>query len=122
MTTYIAQMRIRLNGKLYKPNAPIELTDDELKELPKGAVAAMGADTDQPKDDPADTSTVTPPVLSPEEQAANDKLVAAVDALDEEAFKKDGGIRKDALEQLKADLGFEVTADDVAAILETKAD
>lgn len=118
--TFIAKMRIRHNGKLYMPDDPIELDDEELKALPKGAVAALAAGGDTAPEGAGDNADATQPPLSAEEQEAHDKLVAAVDALDATAFKKDGGIRKDALEQLVADLGFAVTADDVATIVASK--
>lgn len=119
-STYIAEMRIRHNGEPYKAGDKIELDDDELNALPKGAVKVMPDIIDTTTESGTDENKVSAPTLTPEEQEAHDKLVAAVDALDAGAFKKDGGIRKDTLEQLVADLGFDITADDVATIVASK--
>lgn len=120
MNTFIANTRIRHNGELYTVGDKIELTDGEVATLPEGAVRALLPITDV-STDIATIDAGSAPTLTADEQAVHDKMVAAVDALGADAFKQDGGIRKGALDQLVADLGFTVTADDVAAIRETKS-
>lgn len=93
--TYQANQRFKFRGEWYLAGDPIELTEGELEELGDVLVS---------------------PVLAPEEEGALEAVTAAVDALLPEAFKKDGTIRADALRDLCKDLGFEVTAEDVASI------
>lgn len=122
MKTYVAEMRIRHNGELYKAGEKIELDDKELEALPKGAVSPLSLDLpashEQPNTGQADKQTddAANVPLSKEAQAVHDATVAAIEALSNDDFKKDGGIRADALRDLQATLGFEITAEDVAVI------
>ncbi|MGR3760894.1 hypothetical protein ACUXV3_12305 [Roseobacteraceae bacterium NS-SX3] len=101
---HIAKQRIKKGGKHYAAGEPIELTEEELAELPEGAVAE-----EAPK--AADGEETSSPA-APEDRAA--MIAAAVAELDASAFKKDGGIRADVLRDLIAVLGFDVTAEEVA--------
>ena len=97
--THVANQRIKKDGRSYLPGDPIELTGDELAELPEGAVSPV-----------ADT-----PQVSDEERAEH--LAATVKALSDADFRKDGVIRAESLRQLNDTLGFEVTAEVVAEAL-----
>lgn len=107
--TYIARQRLKVGGKHHVAGDRLDLTEEQLAELPAGVVEQV-ADEDIAQD-PADSLELTP-----EAREALEAMTAAVDALPEDAFKKDGGIRSDALRDLNATLGFEVTAEDVAAL------
>lgn len=87
--SHIANQRIKKGGKVILPGQPINLTEEELAELPDGAVSAA------------------PVTLT-------DELIDAVSALPAEAFRKDGEIRTDALKELCEHLGYDVTAEQVA--------
>lgn len=104
--THIANQRIKKGGKYYAPGDPITLSEAEAAALPKGAVS--------PRPTAGDEAGTAPPPLS--DVARAERLKAAVDALTEADFKKDGGIRADALRELSESLGFEVTADAVAGL------
>lgn len=94
--THVANQRIKKGGKTYLSGDPIPLADDELWDLPDGAVSKVLPD--------------------PDAAPAPETLSLAVDALPDGAFKKDGGIRAEALRGLVEHLGFEVTAEDVSAV------
>ncbi|MGH1577710.1 hypothetical protein [Planktotalea sp.] len=100
--THIAQQRIKKGGKVYLPNDPIELTEDELAELPEGAVTE-GNVADEP---------VEP---SPLDNAQQAQLKDAVAKLKATAFKQDGEIRAGALKGLNDQLDFAVGVEDVTA-------
>lgn len=103
--THIANQRIKQNGKYITAGNPITLTEDELRDLPKGAASiAPEVVNDQLHEFVSDLT---------EEQVG--KLAGAVANLPDEHFKKDGDIRKDSLATLIEALGFDVTAEDVAA-------
>ncbi|WP_420011011.1 hypothetical protein [Tateyamaria sp.] len=101
--THIANQRIKMGGKYYMPGDPIAPSEDDLADLPTGAVSLVGE---------AETSEA--PELSDEERDA--KLKAAVAELADADFKKDGNIRADSLKLLIEKVGFDVTADQVAEI------
>ena len=101
--SHIANHRIKKDGKYYAAGDPIELTDDDLAELPDGAVREA---------DPEDAAANENAGLSEEEKL--EALQAAVKELPDSAFKKGGDIRADALRELNEKLGFETTAEAVA--------
>ena len=98
--THVANQRIKKDGKSYLPGDTIELTEDELAELPEEAVSL------------ADVAARMEPALSDEQRA--ERLTAAVAGLTDADFRKDGVIRAESLRQLIETLGFEVTAEAVA--------
>lgn len=112
--TYIARQRLKVGGKYHFAGDRLELTEEQLAELPANAVEQV-ADEDVADEDVA-PKTSDGLELAPEAREALEAMTTAVDALPENAFKKDGGIRSDALRDLNATLGFEVTAEDVAAL------
>jgi hypothetical protein len=103
--THIANQRIKMGGKYYMPGDPIAPSEDELADLPTGAVS--------PADEAETSDTLERAPLS-EEQTAS--LKAAIAKLKPSAFKQDGEIRAGALKGLNQSLGFIVSADDVAAV------
>lgn len=92
--SHIANQRIKKDGKTILPGQPISLTTDELAELPTGAVS---------------------------EALQEDALGIAVADLPDDAFRQDGEIRAAALKDLRAHLGYDVTADQVRAAREAAA-
>ncbi len=102
--SHIANQRIKKGSKYYAAGDPIELTKDDLEGMPKGVVRPADSE-----DDAATTSAS----LSDEEKL--EKLQAAVKELPDSAFKQDGEIRAGTLRELNEKLGFEVTAEVVAA-------
>lgn len=104
--THIAHQRIKVGGLHYAAGDPVVLTERDLAELPEGAASP------QPAGDPA-------PIVTPAAKAALDALSEAVDALKPSDFRQDGTIRSGALRSLNEQLGFEVTAEDVAAVKAT---
>ncbi len=109
--THIARQRIKVGGLYYAAGDPVELTEADLADLPKGAASPRTGEA-------ADIAPASDPVMTIDEQAkaALEVLTAAVDALTPEDFRQDGEIRAGALRALNETLGFEVTAEDVAAV------
>lgn len=101
--SHIANHRIKKDGKYYAAGEPIELTDNELAELPDGAVRDADPDDEAANDNAS---------LSEEEKF--EALREAVKELPDAAFKKDGEIRADALKALNEQLGMQLTAENVA--------
>ncbi|KIC38155.1 hypothetical protein RA27_20535 [Ruegeria sp. ANG-R] len=101
--SHIANHRIKKGGKYYAADERIDLTEDELTDLPDGAVREA-----DPEDDADDQDAV------PTDDAKVEALKKALSELPESAFKKDGDIRADALKALNDHLGFETTAAAVA--------
>ncbi|WP_171182205.1 hypothetical protein [Ruegeria sp. HKCCD8929] len=101
--SHIANHRIKKDGKYYAAGDPIELTDDDLAELPDGAVRDADPDDEAANDNAG---------LSEEEKF--EALRAAVKELPDTVFKKDGEIRADALKALNEQLGMQLTAENVA--------
>lgn len=99
---FIANQRIKHRGKYVLAGEPIDLTKDERKELPAGSVS----ETD-------DAPVIEPPVDDAERAA---RLNEAVKNLAAKDFKKDGNIRADSLKMLTQQVGFDVTAEEVATV------
>lgn len=109
--SHIANHRIKKDGKYYAAGEPIELTEDELAELPEGAVReARPVGADQANDTDVNKVLEKAAHLAVEQFA---KVREAVLELPAEAFKKDGDIRADALRELNEKLGLQLTAKDV---------
>ena len=123
--THVANQRIKKDGKSYLPGDPIELTGDELAELPDGAVSPVAAEasdvtpqsaqTGKKDDDGAGGTVDGDGVQKPAGDQAG-RLAASVAALTDADFRKDGVIRAESLRQLIETLGFEVTAEAVAEV------
>lgn len=91
----MSYQRIKTGGKSYAAGEPIELTKEELAELPDGAVSETE-------------------VVELSEAEKTDALGKAVADLSVDVFKNDGGIRADALRALISTVGFEVTVQEVS--------
>lgn len=120
--SHIANQRIKKGGKLYRAGEPIELTEDDLAELPEGAASPVEDDTDNAAEGIAEVASKLKDALeavSTDPEVRAKRLNEAVSTLTEDDFKKDGEIRADALRALNERLGFEVTAEDVSAAVET---
>jgi len=120
--SHIANHRIKKNGKYYAAGDPIELTEDELAELPEGAVREADPETATGPEDLGDTPDVDEALEKAARLAAEQfaTVRAAVLELPVEAFKKDGDIRADALRDLNEKLGLELTAHNVAVAKTSK--
>ncbi len=116
--SHIANHRIKKDGKYYAAGDPIELTDDDLADLPDGAVREADPE-DAPADETGDTDKNVADVVKAEAETFA-KVRAAVLELPDEAFKKDGDIRADALRELNEKLGMQLTAENVAVAKASK--
>ena len=103
--SHVANQRIKKGGEYFAPGDKITLTEDDLKDLPKGAVRA--------DDGSSETSEPAEPVALDEAQQA--LLKDAVAKLKPTAFKRDGEIRAGALKGLNDQLDFTVSVEAVAA-------
>ncbi len=106
--THIANQRIKLGGKVYKTGQTIVLTEADLNALPEGAVSLKS------ESDPDAPSVFGPP--APSELTEEFRLSVAVSGLEDGDFKKDGNIRADSLKRLIEEVGFDVSAEQVAKI------
>lgn len=121
--SHIANQRIKKDGKYYAAGDPIELTEEDLSELPEGAASEAKDDIAEFTETVAnaavklndalrDASTDPKAVKAEAEKFA--KVRAAVLELPATAFKNDGNIRADALKALSEKLGMQLTAENVA--------
>lgn len=109
--SYIAHQRIKVGGKHYVTGDPIDLTEEELADLPTGAVSEGSDGSTSPADPGASKSPAEPDAPKP-------TLAEALAELKEDAFRQDGGLRaparRDLVERLGEDPGDDAITDALA--------
>lgn len=125
--SHIANQRIKAGGRHYKAGEPVELTDEQLADLPAGAVREADADEETGgggdfASTVADTAVkLSDALTSLQDPDPNAGLKAAVQALGPEAFKKDGNPRAATLRELSEEFGRDFEEADIV-ILRTGGD
>lgn len=129
--THVANQRLKIDGKAYAAGDPITFEGEIPDDIPEGAVSEAAPEKADAPQEPANSDAAgqagdpgqpSAPLLTEDEQSRLDALTNVVDQLPTGDFKKDGGIRADALKGLIETLGFEVTAEDVAAVRKADGD
>lgn len=115
---HIANERIKKGGKFYAAGSSIELSKEELAELPVGAVRED--ETAQAVSETDDASSQQNGNADTTDAETFAKVRAAVLELTPEDFKQDGDIRSGALKTLNEKLGMQLTAENVAVAKNAK--
>lgn len=110
---WFALTRVRHNGETVEPGDRIDCTDKEGERLAKLGAAQEG----EPKAE--DLPGVDPREENGELTVASiGRLTELVAALDDDAWRQDGKARAETIRSLSNTLGFDVTAEEIAAVEE----